>query len=211
MRRGYLCQSNEQVVFEKMYKIGDMIVYEGSCSVCMISDIAAFDFRGSDEGRLYYVLKPLHQDCVIYNPVDNAEALMRPIITKDEAQQLIDSIPEMDVVKTDLNTRRFQEAKQIAQHYEAIIKARDCASLIGLVMSIYSRKQSLAKQDRHIGSMEASTMKRAENMLFDELSVALDIPKEDVRQYIETRIQAKTEFSGVPTVSAAEGIEIPGI
>lgn len=190
-----------------MYKIGDMIVYEGSCSVCKISDIAAFDFRGSDEDRLYYVLKPLHQDCVIYNPVDNAEALMRPIITKDEAQDLIDRIPEMDVMQTSLGARRFQEAKQIAQHYESIIKGRDCASLIGLVMSINDRKQSLAKQDRHIGSMEASTMKRAENMLFDELSVALSIPREDVRQYIETRIGTKKPRHGADGVESAGQVD----
>lgn len=194
-----------------MYKIGDMIVYEGSCSVCMISDIAAFDFLGSDEDRLYYVLKPLRQDCVIYNPVDNADAMMRPIITKDEAQQLIDGIPEMDVTKTNLGVRRFQEAKQIAQHYESIIKERDCASLIGLVMSIQDRKQSLAKQDRHIGSMEASTMKRAENMLFDELSVALSIPKEDVRLYIESRIRAKTGSPGDADIPDAEEAAVSGI
>ena len=31
------------------------------------------------QSRLYYILKPMHQDCVIYNPVDNVGALIRGI------------------------------------------------------------------------------------------------------------------------------------
>jgi len=178
-----------------MYKVGDMIVYEGSHSVCRVSDIAAFDFRGTKEDRLYYVLKPLHQDCVIYNPVDNEDALMRPVITKDEAERLIDGIPAMSAAEAGSDARRFQDTKQIAQQYGSIIKGRDCESLIGLVLSIYGRRDTLAKQDRHIGSIETSTMKLAENMLFDELSVALGIPKDSVQGYIETRIGAMSEAS----------------
>ena len=173
-----------------MYKIGDMIVYEGSQSVCKVSDIAAFDFRGLNENRLYYVLKPMHQDCVIYNPVDNTDTLMRLVITKDEAEKLIDMIPHMEVQEVQLEARPFQEAKQVAQYYESIIKTRDCADLIKLVISIYERKQALLKHDRHLGSMEATVMKRAEDMLYDELAVALDIPKERVQEHIETRVNA---------------------
>ncbi len=174
-----------------MYKIGDMIVYEGSQSVCRVSDIAALDFRGGNENRLYYVLKPMHQNCVIYNPVDNADALMRPVITRAEAEKLIEGIPQMNVAEMSVAARPFQEGKQAAQYYESIIRTRDCANLIKLVMSIYEKKQSLAKHDRHIGSMEAAAMKRAEDMLFDELAVALDIPKERVQQYIGARIDGK--------------------
>ena len=97
----------------------------------------------------------------------------------------------MGVTEMNVGGRPFQEGKQAAQYYESIIRTRDCANLIKLVMSIYEKKQSLAKNDRHIGSMEATAMKRAEEMLFEELAVALDIPKERVQKYIEARIDGK--------------------
>ena len=169
-----------------MYKIGDLIVYEGSSNVCRISDIARLD--QGDQSRLYYVLKPLHEDCVIYNPVDNTASLMRHVISKDEAERLIDTIPEMDFTEMGAEPYNIQEAKQIAQHYESVIKTRDCARLMKLTMSIYEKKQLRAKSERSIGSVEASAMRRAEEMLFGELSVALDIPREHVPGYIEDRL-----------------------
>ena len=177
-----------------MYKIGDLIVYEGSSNVCRVSDITKLD--QGDQDRLYYVLRPLHEDCVIYNPVDNTTALMRPVISHAEAERLIDMIPEMEAGGAGAQeASNFQEAKQIAQHYESVIKARDCAGLMKLTMSIYEKKQVRAKNDRGIGSVEASAMRRAEEMLFGELSVALDIPRDHVRNYIETRLGTPGKLS----------------
>lgn len=179
-----------------MYKIGDLVVYEGSNCICRVSDIAPLDFQGADNSRLYYVLKPLHQDCVMYNPVDNTNALMRLVITKDEAEKLIDAIPEMEELETVENggtTHSFQQNKQSVQRYESIMKTRDCANLIKLTMFLHRKKDFQAKIDRNIGSVDNTTMKRAEGMLFDELSIALDIPKESVPQYIENRISGKME------------------
>lgn len=179
-----------------VYKIGDMIVYEGSDSVCRVSDVATFNFGGAGGDRLYYVLKPIHQDCVIYNPVDNAAAFSRPVITKDEAERIIDGIPGMETSEADSGIHSNHEAKQTAVYYESIIKTRDCADLIRLVMSLNKKKESMAKNDRHIGSIETTAMKRAESALFDELSVALDIPKEGVSQYIEARVRTKMGKNG---------------
>lgn len=175
-----------------MFEIGDMIVYEGSNSVCRVSDITGLAGQG-DGDRLYYVLKPLQQDCVIYNPVDNTQVFMRPVITREEAERLIDTIPEMEDETASTTALRFQETKQIAQHYDAIIKTRDCARLMQLTKSIYRKKQAWAKSNRSLGAVEAAAMKRAEEVLFGELSVALEIPRERVQTYIEARIGDKRE------------------
>jgi CarD family transcriptional regulator len=133
--------------------------------------------------RLYFVLKPLNQDCVIYNPVDNTNMLMRPVISGDEARKLIDMIPK-------INPEPYQssEIKEITEHYKAVLKTRDCAKLIELTMSIYSKKQFLIKHNRKFSAHEDMYMKQAEEMLFGELSVALEIPKERVKSYIEARV-----------------------
>lgn len=176
-----------------MYDIGDLLVYGGSSSVCKVSDIADFDFQGNGEKKQYYVLKPLRENCVIYNPVDNTGVFMRPVISRDEAEKLIDMIPELDVSDVGTEASDMHEAKLLAQHYESMIKSRDCKTLVKLTKSIYEKKQQMAKKNRDIGSVESSSMKRAEKALFEELSVALDIPCDGVPKYIKARLVAKLE------------------
>lgn len=176
-----------------MYGIGDLLVYEGSGCICKVSDIAGFDFQGNGESRLYYVLKPLLKECVIYNPVDNDSVFMRPVISKDEALKLIDTIPEMDASDVSVDTPNFQEARRIAQHYESIIRSRDCAELLKLTMLIYEKKKAFAAKNREIGSVESASLKKAEGVLFEEFSIALGIPKDGVQKYIESRIGARGE------------------
>lgn len=174
-----------------MYSIGDLLVYGGSDGICKVADIAGFDFQGTGESRLYYVLKPLHQECVIYNPVDNTSVPMRPVIPHDEAERLIDRIPDMDLSDVESTASGFQEAKQVAQHYDAILKSRDCESLIKLTMSIHEKKQLMAKQKRDIRHIESAALKSAEKALFEEFSIALGIPSDQVQKYIESRVGAK--------------------
>jgi Transcriptional regulators, similar to M. xanthus CarD len=175
-----------------MYKMGDLVVYEGSSSICEISRIDRFDFQGGDRDRLYYVLKPLREDCVIYNPVDNTSARMRPVLTRDEAERLIDTIPDLAPAEPQAEGHPAQEAKQMAQHFESIIRTRDCARLLELTMSLYDKQRRQAACARAISPTEAAAKKRAEEMLFDELSIALGIPAEGVQKYIEARLDGKT-------------------
>ena len=79
----------------KMFQTGAFIVY-GNIGVCKVTGIAAPDFPDVDKSQLYYTLKPLYQNGMIYTPV-NTKVFMRPIITAGEAQRLIDMIPSIRV------------------------------------------------------------------------------------------------------------------
>jgi CarD family transcriptional regulator len=165
------------------YQAGDLVIYGGSGCVCRIMEITRLDMPSVDKERLYYVLKPLHQGGVIYSPADNTDILMRPIITKDDAKKLIDMIPEIKVEPYQSNG-----LLETIEHYKSIIKTRDCAKLIELTMNIYSKKQYSIKHNRKFSAQEDMFMKQAEDMLFGELSVALDIPREQVKSYIAARV-----------------------
>ncbi|MDR1965962.1 MAG: CarD family transcriptional regulator [Synergistaceae bacterium] len=170
------------------YRIGDLIVYGGSSFVCRITDITRLDLPNVDKERLYYVLKPLHQDCVIYNPADNENMLMRHVITKKDAENIIDMVrneaPE---------PYQGSEIRQIAEHCKSILNTRDCAKLMELTMSIHSKKQFLLEHSRKLNTQEEMFMRQAEDMLFGELSVALDIPREQVKSYIARRISGQQD------------------
>lgn len=127
-----------------MYQVGELIVYGGT-GVCRVEAVETPQQRGPEAGRQYYLLKPLYQDGTIRIPVDS-KVFMRPVISRQEAEALLDAIPGM--------------------HAEAC-------------------------HERNFTQLAARFMKRAETLLYGELSVALGIPFEEVQPYISSRIASQ--------------------
>lgn len=166
-----------------MYKVGDMIHY-GSTGVCRITDITTNKYPGVNKEQLYYVLKPLYQDCTISTPVENPKVFMRPVITKDEANRLIDSMPSKKA-----EAYHSRVLRDLAEHYEASFSSHNCEDLIDLTMSIYAKKQYMEQNKRKFGAVDERFMKRAEDLLFGELAAALEIDRDDVQEYIKNRLE----------------------
>lgn len=167
-----------------MYQIGDLIVYGGT-GVCRVEGLEAQKQKGAEGARQYYVLKPLYQDGTIRIPVDT-KVFMRPVISRQEAERLIDAIPGINAEV--YHDRNFA---QLAAHYQQALGSHECADLIELVMSIYAKKQYVESRKRKFGQVDARFMKRAENLLYGEFSVALGIPFEGVQEYIAQRVTNK--------------------
>lgn len=170
-----------------MYEIGELIIY-GNTGVCRVADVVTGDHIGAsrslDKNKLYYVLEPVHETGTIYTPTDNTKVPMRPVVTKAEADRLIDMIPQL---KPEIyQSNNLQDLKD---HYQAAATT-DCADLIELTMSIYAKKQHMEQQKRKFGQVDERFMKRAEEMLFGEFSVALNLEKEQVPEYIAARVEA---------------------
>lgn len=72
------------------------LVY-GSTGVCRVLSIDRRQERVGSirQERLYYQLKPIYQGGLIYTPVDNDKVSMRPIISRQEAEDLISEIPTL--------------------------------------------------------------------------------------------------------------------
>lgn len=164
-----------------MYQIGDLIVY-GSTGVCRVEAVETPRHRPGEEERQYYLLRPLYQDGTIRIPVDT-KVFMRPVISREEAEKLIDAIPGMNAEV--YHERNFT---QLAAHYQEALGSHECSDLIELVMSIYAKKQDAEIKKRKFGQVDARFMKRAESLLYGEFSVALGIPFDDVQGYIASRV-----------------------
>ncbi len=164
-----------------MYKINDLIVY-GKTGVCKITDITVPENISLDRNQLYYVLQPLYQDYLIYTPV-NTKVFMRPIISAEDAERLIEMIPT-----TQAEAYYNGHIQALSQHYAAIIEAYNCEDLIELTMSIYAKEQVFKQQKRKLGQIDQRYMKQAEELLFGEIAVALDMPIDEVQKYIASRV-----------------------
>lgn len=161
-----------------MYQIGQYIIY-GSTGVCRVEGVVEKPPLG-----LYYVLSPLYENGTIYTPAEHPKVFMRPVISRDEAEALIDQIPQI-VARPDW-TKNLQELRE---HYRTAACSHNCSDLIRLTMSIHAKKKEQEERGRRFGQVDERFMKQAESSLFGEFAVALGIPKEEVHAYISRRVE----------------------
>ena len=159
-----------------MFQTGELIFY-GRTGVCRVAAVE------EEAGRCFYRLEPLYQRCSIRTPADGKIPL-RPILRRAEAEALIDRLPSLDAKPQDGKALR-----ELTAGYRDAIASPEPEGLALLAMSIYAKKQSLLKEKRKLGAIDERFMKEAESLLFGELSAALEIPLEEVPQYIQTRLE----------------------
>ena len=112
---------------------------------------------------------------------------MRPIISKEDAEALIRSIPDIQAATcTDRNLRILTE------HYQSLIRSHECADMVQLIKAAYEKRQERKSQGSKPGQVDERYMKRAEELLHGELAVALGIPRDDVAGYIAQVVAGAT-------------------
>ena len=113
---------------------------------------------------------------------------MRAIITVEEANALLDVVPRVEP-KPYYNTA----LRQLQDYYEKKLAAHDCGILIETLLSIYRKREEVLAQKRKFGAIDERYMKRIEDLLFGELSVALGVEKIDVRRMMADKLNEKAE------------------
>ena len=163
-----------------MFKIGDKIMH-GQTGVCEVADICEKALI-KNQKKLYYVLCPVMQpNNVIYTPVESDKVFMRPIITKQQAEDLISRIPSL--------VESIKDEPQTSEDYRREIATHNIDDLVSLTANIYHKKFSAKAPKKKLGFLDEKIMRKGEELLFGELSAALEIPYDKVQKYIEEKIK----------------------
>lgn len=163
-----------------MYKIGEKVIY-GQTGVCLITDICEKEFIRKEK-KQYYVLQPVASaNNVIYAPVDNPKVFMRYLITSEQADELIASIPQI-VENIENDAADLSEYREEMQNYTL-------EALVGLTAKIYAKKKEVTRLKKRLNNIDEKYMKLGECLLFGELAEVLGIPFEEVQKYIAERIE----------------------
>ena len=156
-----------------MFEVNEY-VFHLHCGVCKVRDIATLP--GDDSGNKYYVLSPLFGDDkgnIVRVPVMNASSLRKPL-QKKEAMDLVNHWPD---IRTDLY---IVDSKLRKQMYEQTLSRGVLSELAPLLEGASQRKA----RDGHLNSMDAQFVARATPIVYGELSLALNMPFEEVHDYI---------------------------
>lgn len=156
-----------------MYKIGDLVVYKRD--VCRIIEYKEKYFKDKD----YYSLNPIYDKSLkIDVPIDST--LLRDVISKEKAEDIINSIPYVDVI--DVND------KMIESEYKRLITEGGYEGLVSVIKTTYLRNNDRLNSKRKISEKDENYFNTAEKILYGELAVALDMSIEDIKDYVIKRV-----------------------
>ena len=161
-----------------MFRCGDQVLY-GIHGVCTI---IALETRRIDKKLIeYYVLEPVDQTAArFYIPTRNQAAVskLRPMITQAELDALLRSDEACaDAWIADENQRK--------QHYRDLITSGDTAALIRMVHTLHKHKREQETAGRKFHLCDENFLRDAERLLNTEFSLVLNIPQDEVVDYVQ--------------------------
>ena len=136
------------------------------------------------EGTKYFIVTPLHEGGEkIYVPVERADAVLRPIISKKE-------VPELVRYMAGVTPEYFSNTKQRRDVFKRRLGSGDIHDLAYLAMLLYFfRNPEEIETPVKFGPADVDMLKYATRTLYDELSIALKMDREEVEEYIIQEIK----------------------
>ncbi|MCC8080482.1 MAG: CarD family transcriptional regulator [Lachnospiraceae bacterium] len=167
-----------------MFEKGEYVVY-GSKGVCQIQDISPVDIPGADKNRLYYIMRPVQNTRgTVYLPTDSTKAVIRRVMSREEAHRLIDEIPQIEQLQVP------DEKRREASYKEALMTC-SVRVWVSIIKALHVRKEERLALGKKITALDERYLKAAEQELYGELSLVLGLPKDEVASCIQDHIEKK--------------------
>ncbi|MFV0466277.1 MAG: CarD family transcriptional regulator [Lachnospiraceae bacterium] len=165
-----------------MFETGQLIVYGGT-GVCEVDGIETREVPGTQDKKLYYTLRPVYsKGSKIYTPVNNEKVVMRPLITKSEANTLINRIGDMDILQEEnMNLRD--------KMYKKILYSCDAESCTRIIKTLYIRKNKRQSAGKRVTANDAKYIHLTEEFLFGELALAIGVPKDEIQNVVTNEVE----------------------
>ncbi len=171
-----------------MFSIGEYIVY-GMSGVCRVEEIGPMNMSGIDSDKIYYTLLPLYtRGSRVFTPVDNQKVVMRPVISKQEACELIDNMKEIEQIEV-------ADDKHRELAYKEAVKSCDCKELIRIINTARKRKEERLAQGKKMSACDERYLKQAQDNLYGEFAISLKMEKGEVEDFITHRMELKNMAS----------------
>jgi len=165
-----------------MFDVGDYIVY-GVNGVCKVEKVGTVSVAGISKDKMYYTLVPVYsKGSKVFTPTDNQKVVMRSVISREEALTLVDSINEIEMIRE--QDDRMQEVK-----YKESLKKCDCKECIRIIKTLYLKKQTRIAEGKKITAGDEKYLHIAEENLYGELAIPLEMEKNDVEAFISARVE----------------------
>ena len=160
-----------------MFKINDSVIH---CREGLSVIVGSRDMNGKE----YFLVSVKHNSGeTIYVPVDTASSIIRPLMDKKAADSLLTFIKK---IEKEFNTN----TKQRRDAYKRRLSSGDVKDIAYLYKQLYFYNLIGGENNTEIklGPVDIDMLSYAENMLLDELSITYSIPREDIKAFVEKKI-----------------------
>ena len=157
-----------------MYEVGEYIVHPGQ-GVCKVEDVI-------ENPEVSYMLMPVgtSNPMRISFPI-SGENRLRPVLSHDEAQELVDEY-------TDLSIDDYRSASiALEEYYRDKIRRGTCLDSVRTVKTFRHRIDEAKANNKRPPVVYERILKQAIERSLEELSIALDMSKDDIVSLFESR------------------------
>lgn len=162
-----------------MHSVGEKIMY-GGAGLMEIVDVREESF--GDLPRKYYVLHDLRStsDSQTFVPVDNDKltAAMHPLLTKEEACDLMSRIADIPLLECNSDNRIRSEK------FKSIIESDDREALISLIKTVNEINRRRREEGKKSSLADDSALKKAEKLIYAEFSEVLGLTEAEIAEII---------------------------
>ena len=160
-----------------MFKVNDSVIH---CREGLSTIVAMNNMNGKD-----YFLVSVNRSSgeTIYVPVDTANNIIRPLMNKKDADDLLIYIKK---IKKDFNSN----TKQRRDAYKKMLSSGNVKEIAYLYRQLYFYEKIGGENNTEIklGPVDIDMLTYAQNMLMDELSITYEVKRDEVKDFIEKRI-----------------------
>lgn len=160
------------------FSIGDKVIYS-SLGVCNVAEVDA-RMEALNKDELYYILVPINPRLGKAYVPHSKEDSIKPVISKSEALAVIDRF-----LKEGVDEYRDSNSRLVEDHFKKLIKTNDCFNNLVVIKSMKVRIQEQKDKGVSPSSTYMRLLDDAKKRAYGELSIALDIPVDDVPSFIE--------------------------
>lgn len=167
-----------------MFDKGDYVVYGGD-GVFRVEEIGPLDISGIPATQMFYTLKPISgRDSTVFSPIENEGSTIRPVMSKEDAKKLIDSIEEIELLEIPDDKKREIVFKESLRKY-------DNFELIRIMKTLIRRRNEKLAAGKKVTALDEKYYHIAEERLCGELTVALNMERGDVVKVVGDRIEGR--------------------
>lgn len=164
-----------------MFAVGDRVVY-GYEGVFCVSEYTTSPIDKNDE-RVFYVLRPTFGsgNSMIVTPSEGGVTSIRAVISREEAEAIINRIGEIGEVVVDKERNRREVYREVM--------GRCCAeACISIIKTVRTRRREFLAQKRRLAETDTDFESRARHCLFCELAAAMNISISEAEQIVMLKL-----------------------
>ncbi len=160
-----------------MFKVNDSVIH---CREGLSTIVAMNNMNGKD----YFLVSVNHNSGeTIYVPVDTANNIIRPLMNKKDADELLIYIKK---IKKEFNSN----TKQRRDSYKKMLSSGKVKEIAYLYRQLYFYEKIGGENNTEIklGPVDIDMLTYAQNMLMDEFSLTYEVKRDEIKDFIEKRI-----------------------